>query len=240
MSEEKRDEGDEKDAAVVFTPEQTQEMIRIQNAATVTHNTRMQKIMDAKMEDMSKTFLSTLDQLKETIAGIGEPLDGGDEKKKISDEDAIRAKYEARIAQVEKRADAAESRRAEEEQKAKVAQERQRLNAALSEAGVDKGRVRAAVALLYTEDNRVGRDADNEITFKMQRDGYVDDLTLEDGIGEWLKSDEGKHFAPPMGARGSGAEGGRPGRQAADKPTRQDLENDLMMSILESEGIGAG
>jgi hypothetical protein len=75
--------------------------------------------------------------------------------------------------------------------------------------GADPKRVRAAVALLHTEDQRIGRSSSGEIIFKVRKGSgaaaYEDELPLEDGVKEWLGTDDGKLYVAPKGVRGTGA-----------------------------------
>ena len=102
----------------------------------------------------------------------------------------------------------AETEREAERQTAKREEERAVLASALRKNGVDEARVKAAGALLYLEDKRVVRDADGKIVFKKAlKGGDFEDVSVEDGIADWVKSDDGKVFLPAKGAGGSGGNG---------------------------------
>jgi len=81
-------------------------------------------------------------------------------------------------------------------------EERLALTQALTEVGVRGSK--AALNHLKAE-GRIGRNADGELIFKMPRDGYEEEMSLEEGLTEWLSTDEGKLFAPPRGSEGSNA-----------------------------------
>lgn len=231
--------------AVAFTDDQKAEMVRIQNAAISAHHTRMQKVMDQKLEEVKEQMLGTLNETLEKITKAAGGGNGTSNGKKKSGEasgelDQIRQEYEARIAEIEKRAAKAESDQKTERENAQRTEERSKLTAALQAANVPQGLVRAAAALLYVEDKRIGRDRDGKVVFKAQREGYVEDLDLAAGIEEWLKSAEGKYYAPARDVRGSGAEGGRMSGQASgQKQTLQEKKRELARAILAAErGIG--
>lgn len=234
---------------VVFNEAQKAEMIRMQNAAVSAHHTRMQKAMDAKLEERDAKLEALNGTLTDLVAKLssGNGAGGGNGKGKGGkgggDDDAIttmRAEYEARIAEVEKRADQAERKRQEEHENAQRTEERAKLGGALRAAGINEGLLRSAQALLYSEDKRIGRSKEGAVVFKMQREGYVEDLDLAAGLEEWLKTPEGKHFAPTRDARGSGAESGRAGGAAGanGKKSVQEKKRDLVRAILQAEKSG--
>jgi hypothetical protein len=125
----------------------------------------------------------------------------------------------AELKRLRKRLEASEKereaeRKAREEQAAKLArdEERTKLQDALVSAGVAPKRVRAAIALLHTEDRKVRRNQEGKIIFALDDD---DEADLVSGVKQWLATDEGKDFLPPRGAEGSGE---RPTKQNHNKP----------------------
>jgi hypothetical protein len=90
----------------------------------------------------------------------------------------------------------------------------------LAKAGVDKNRVRGATAVL--RDSMVWEDgADNGKggwVYRVQRDGYHEDLDVAKGVAEWAGTDEGKSYIAPQQGRGGGpnfggaGSGARPGQ----------------------------
>jgi len=225
-----------------FTEEQKQELIRMTNAANSAHHTRMQKVMDQKLSDMQSGITESFSSLlQEQIAKISAPPAGGNHKDEGKDKDKdngtseLEKQYSARMAEMEKKLEKERQARVEEADRARIAKERSELSAALRAAGVPDERLRSAVALLYTEDKRV-EAKDDKVVFKMQRDGYVDELDLEAGLDEWLKSPEGKHYAPARDVRGSGAQGGRGGGSDANQQkTKQEMKRDLVHAVLMAE-----
>lgn len=87
-------------------------------------------------------------------------------------------------------------------------EEKTATQAALTQAGAINQK--QALAVLKAE-GRIKRGDDGELIFVMPRDiageKFDEELPLADGIKEWLSSDEGKIYAPPRGAEGSGATG---------------------------------
>jgi hypothetical protein len=221
----------------VFTEAQKAEMIRIQNAANSAHHTRMQKVIDQKMSEMQASITASF---TEALSAHQSKVSGGNgTSPKPKDETEamaqMRAESEARMAEMEKKFENERKARMDEAHKAQVAEERSKLGAALRSAGVADERLRGAVALLYTEDKRIMRNAEGQVVFKMQRDGYVDELTVDAGIAEWLTTPEGKHFAPARDVHGSGAQGGKSGQQGNQKRTKREMKRDLVKAILTAE-----
>jgi hypothetical protein len=135
----------------------------------------------------------------------GKPAEGAKGDKPQAPADATAAE----LKRLRKRLEASEREReaekkAREEQAAKAArdEERSKLSEALVAAGADAKRVRAAVALLHTEDRKVRRNAEGRIVFLADED---DEQDLPAGVKAWLGTDEGKAFLPTRGAEGSGS-----------------------------------
>lgn len=125
---------------------------------------------------------------------------------------------------------ALEAQRAEaeaEKNKAREQAERSVLTDALRAGGVDENRMRAAVAYLYLDAKRIKRDEDDNIVMTFKRDWGEELVPVEKGISEYLKSDEGKVFLPPVDTSGSGNKGGRPPSAKGAKPTRAELLENL-------------
>ncbi len=222
-----------------FSESQKQEMIRMQNAANSAHHTRNQKVMDQKLaelqENMTASFTEMLSKFKPSDVGgqggggtNGHNGAGGDDDATAK----VRAEYDARMSEMEKKFAAEKTARQEERDRNQRNEERGKLGSALRTAGVEEAKVRGAVALLYTEDQRVGRNKEGGIVFKVQRDGYMDELEMDAGVEEWMKSTEGKHFAPARDVRGSGASGGRAPAGGKGKQTRLEIKHELVRAVL--------
>lgn len=221
----------------VFSDAQKQEMIRLSNAANSAHHSRLQKVVDQKLSEMGTTITAKMEEMITQLKPAGDTGTPGKTEKngKESDEIAtLRAEYEARFAENENQLKAERDARSQEATRNRINTERSKLSTALGLAGVDAGRIRPAVALLHTEDKRVSLSDTGEVVFKIQKDGYTDDLPLDEGIEEWLKSPEGKHFAPSRDVHGSGATGGRAPSRPGEKKTKREMKHDLVRAILQS------
>lgn len=130
----------------------------------------------------------------------------------------------ARQKELEGKLQKQQEEREQERKQRQAAEERGALERTLRGNGIAEKLVPAATALLYDSRRVLGRNDDGQIVFRAQRDGYVDELKLEDGIREWIDSDEGKSFLPATDSSGSGARGGSSPPRQARKPKGDDGE----------------
>jgi hypothetical protein len=82
------------------------------------------------------------------------------------------------------------------------------LTKALTEIGVDKNRLRGALAIhkaTATIDEETGN-----VIFRVRRDGYDEELEPAVALREWADTEEGKSYLAPVGS--SGGAGARPPR----------------------------
>lgn len=148
---------------------------------------------------------------------------------------------------------------AERKQERETARNRERdtlLREQLEAAGVDKNRIRGAVAVL--RDSLKYDDKAGEWTYTAKRDGFEDVIDVSAGVGEWAGTDEGKSYlAPPSngqgqqqrsgsGVRPSGP-GGAPrvqngGRAAVDpKAAKQQAKADAVQNLSKAiDSLGGG
>lgn len=114
------------------------------------------------------------------------------------------------------------------------------LTKLLTDLGVDKNRVRGALAIhkggaVYDEDG-------DKVTFKVKRDGYEEDVDAADHLKAWAGEDEGKSYLAPTGSTGgAGARpprgnGGPQRRPAANTPEAKaeklaSAKNDLLQAV---------
>jgi hypothetical protein len=130
------------------------------------------------------------------------------------------ARFEGRTKELE--GQLAVERKAREEERAARERDRQEsmskeertsLAGVLRAKGLPEPQVRAAVALLAGEDKVLGRAEDGGVIFKLQKGTgaarYIDEVPLEAGVDEWLKTDDGKAFMPARQAQGAGGLGSR-------------------------------
>jgi hypothetical protein len=215
------------------------------NKAISNHLTRFRTAFE---KEQAKTFSALLGEavgpINETLKALAErpeptpPAGGEGEGGK---DDLERKRLEAQIKDLEARAVRAEQEREQERATRAREEERNELSKALGEQGITGARQRAAMALLYTEEQRVVRDDDNAIRFTVPKGGYVDEVPLSDGIAEWLKTEEGKTFLPPRGSHGSGNTGSetrnnRPPRTPAEKKAKAQAELMAAFGVATGEG----
>jgi hypothetical protein len=197
------------------------------NGAVTNHLTRFKKQFT---EEITSTLNSTLSPIGEQLKALAEtqatrqqqaPGKGqpGEIPQEIRDS---MLRYENRIKELEQQNKAEREAREVEKSTRLREEERNKLATVLREKGIPDVQVRAAVALLHTEDKRVARTDDGRVVFK--------------GVDEWLKTDEGKAYMPARQAAGSG---GQPARQGASTPgdKRAQATNDLA-KILLGGGVG--
>lgn len=150
--------------------------------------------------------------LSERLQSLSEQLaafKGGQPKEDAPADDKTSA-LEAKLREMEAKFSEERSAREREVQTRMQQEEKTALSQALNANGVTGAKLRAAMAILYTEDKRISRDEKGEIGFKVPRGSgqntYEEMLPIEAGVVEWLKTDDGKEFAPPRNAHGSGTQ----------------------------------
>lgn len=116
-------------------------------------------------------------------------------------------------------------------------EERSALTNALLKAGVPDTRAAAASALLFFDKKLVRRNDKGDICLAVTKvyggESVEEIMPIESGIGEWVKSAEGKEFLPPADAGGSGNRGGgRPRGTTNEKPTVGDAYSFVARSIM--------
>lgn len=176
---------------------------RVVNAAISAHVTRMKGSLSKDFEGMLKPFADTLAKLQSQQivtpppeAGKGNPDAALDiERQKMAD----------KIRELEDRYKQAEASRESEQKARQRDEERNELAGALRRAGVGDAQIRPAIALLYTEEQRVARLPDtNKVALKVNGKYGEELVPVDEGVLSWLKTDDGKMFLPARGAGGSG------------------------------------
>lgn len=130
----------------------------------------------------------------------------------------------------------------------------QLLREQLEAAGVDKNRIRGAIAVL--RESMKYDDKAGEWVYRIKRDGIDEDLDVETGVSEWAATDEGKSYlAPPQQQQqlrgGSGqrpaGDGGRPRVQNGGRPTQDpkaakaQAKQDAMANLSKAiDSLGGG
>lgn len=92
------------------------------------------------------------------------------------------------------------------------------LREQLEAAGVDKNRMRGAVAIHAA--NMKYDEKTGAWSYKTKRDGFDEDVDVDAGIADWANTDEGKAFlAPPQnGGQPRGGSGHRPAQPGTNAP----------------------
>lgn len=224
------------------------------NGAITNHLSRFKKDMT---ESVTKTLGEALTpigaQLKEVsekLAGSapqggGEAPKGGGKKGEMPPEfseelNKARGQVEELKAQVAKEKAARDEERAQAERAREEGlrrEERDQLGQVLRARGVSEVQARAAVALLHGEEKVVGRSEDGSIVYKVSKGTgaakYVDEIALDKGVEEWLKSEDGKSFLPARQVGGAGGLGARPGSTGdAKKDSKAQAAHDLAKALL--------
>lgn len=217
--------GDGGGAASSLSEDARKEVTELVNSAvTGAVTNHLGRFKKSFTEEITKTLSDTMGPIGEQLKALAErPIQqpapgkggqhqpGGEVPQEIRDS---MLRYENRIKELEQQNKAERDAREVEKTTRLREEERNKLGSVLTERGIPAAQVRAAVALLHTEDKRVARTDDGRIVFKFERGSgqgkYVDELEVDKGVDEWLKSDEGKAYIPARQANGGG---GQPARQ---------------------------
>lgn len=200
------------------------------NRAITARLERERKAFDKKLEDQKAYYEAKLADRSSPageppVAGAAPGTDGDKVMHKALRD--MEARHKAEIAERDAKQKAAEA-------KQQAAEERQAVESVLRDSGVTN--IKGAVAVLKA-DGRVARDADGNLHFVAQREGYTDEVELSKGLKEWLGSDEGKLYMPPTGAQGSGATGTK--RRTGGAAPSKDEQRAQAAADLESWIFGA-
>lgn len=172
-------------------------VLRTVNAAV---SNQLSRKLPAAIQSGVSGAIAPLQEMIEKLSSGG--AGAGDDKQKGGGPDPevakLRQEHEAMKATL-----AAERKKAEDERKASQVQQTQaQLRDLLAKAGVEPLRMKGALAVLG---EGVQRSDDGQLSYRVQRTGYHEDLALQDGIREWLATDEGKSYlAPRADAGGTG------------------------------------
>lgn len=218
-----------------FSDEQLKIIDARNNAAVSNQLSRFRKSFEA---DLDGKLDGKLNPIAESLKAMQESATSRSEVQSEPSEQSLAElqKAQARIDELERKNQEAERRAQETEQKRLASEERNALQKALRDAGVDEARLRGAVALLYGEDKVIARDEDGNIVFKVARTGYVDEVPLDEGVTEWLRSDEGKAHLPARGTAGSGASGSQHQRRRGPT-TKEERVAEARKTLANAFGI---
>ena len=226
--------------ATTLTEEQLTEVDKRIHGAVSSQLTRFRTSFEKDLDGKLNGKLNPISESLKTLTERAEtPPDDDKGKDKGTDDAATKElkKAEARIADLETKNRDAEAHAQSTEKKRLASEEQRALTEALREAGCDDKRLRGAVAVLYAVDERVGRDEEGNIVMKMQRAGYVEDVKLDVGIGEWLATEEGKSYLPARGVGGSGAQGSHAKQRTGKPGTKEQKVADARRLLAGAHGI---
>jgi hypothetical protein len=140
----------------------------------------------------------------------------------------------ARLDDFQRKLEEAEQARKVAEQTAREQRLEGRLRSALAEAGVGTEQQEKALVWLRSRTTKDGKpvlsfNADGNPVWRTDRQGFVDELDVAEGLKGWAATDDGKSFLPPTGAAGTGdSAGGRGGSGRRDpNPRKKDGSLDV-------------
>ena len=201
-----------------------EEVSEIVNKAIGARNKLFEKQISDQLDKSTKDLRESMRTLTESItANAGS--DKGEKKRRgegeAGDDPALRS-LQRQIQELKVENERVAATAAAEKAKGRDNTLRQRLAESLAEYGIkDSPRIKHAIHHLVDGEKRVSYSEDNEdqIVF---RDADGVSLDLATGLKSWAKSEDGKYFLPPTGARGSGdGRGGaapqRNGQQTGDQ-----------------------
>lgn len=198
---------------------------------------RFKGLEDKVQKSFGDSFSAFTEKLRTEIAALVKTPEAKPEGEKKKDGDTPGAEgpelrsLKEQVARLTKLADDARSERDTERTKSRDASLRQTLADALAHAGIEGVRARHAIGLLVDSEKRV-RYADQGDAVVFRRSEH-EEAPLDEGLGEWLKSDDAKLYLPPRHAGGSGDRpGGTPPRTAPAPPTRGDVAEGLRRALL--------
>jgi len=209
--------------------------------------TARNKAYDKRFEEFSATTIKAVEksiaEIYKTLpnanaAGGGEGAggEGGDKGKGKSAGGTQNVMESPEVRAMRRELDELKQKSQEAEAKAKEAEalnKKQQLRAMTSETlakhgGMKADAARRAIALLEA-DGRIKYDDDDQPIF-VGEDG---DIKLEQGIKDWLKTEDGKSFLPPRGTQGSGERpgAGKPNTGNPGQPSRAELGAKLLQAL---------
>lgn len=230
-----------------FSEDQMKALQDMSNATSSSHHTRINKSLEARLGEFESSQGKMLDkkfeELTNTLTGGGGKDAGKDGDKGDGRGDANNpeiAALTARVAAAESKAKAADQLVEQGKKDNLESEKTQKVATALRNSGVPDGLLNGAMAV-FGSSGGVTRDDANKLVVRVERKGptgpYPEDITLEDGVTEWLKTDNGKAYAGPRDVRGSGAQGGQRRLGPDGKPNRaeqvREAKHQLLRGILE-------
>lgn len=225
--------GVEDDKPEYLTAEQAQEMIsKAVNGALSKRN------LEKTVGDIVMASLAKFQEAKEAEATEKQEeqaAKGPDAKGELPP--AYKAHYDRLEAQLKaEREERLKAEKAREDVEKARRRDEERSTAAehLRKHGISDARISGALAVLHTERGAIARSEDaKRIVFK-SKDKYGNDveLALDEGLQQWLKTDEGKEYLPARDARGSGGAGGKANGQSSKDGSMSDGQFGSMVASM--------
>jgi hypothetical protein len=239
----KPDDDDDDDAGD-DTPLTRGEVMKLINGAV---SGQLSRKLPAAIEAGVSPIMAKLDELG---GGKKKPDDSDDDdaeddedqapsKKGKGRADPVVTKMSKQLTNLQQQIKDRDDKLAKEAEARKASKIESELTKALTELGVDKNRIRGALAI-----HKGAASVDDEsgnVLFKVKRDGYDEDLEPGAALKEWAGTEEGKSYLAPTGS--SGGAGARAPRQQgpARKPAPntpeakaekvQNAKNDLLGAV---------
>jgi hypothetical protein len=192
---------------------------------------------DAIKSEFGKLLDEKLSTFRPTEVG-GEGGEGGGKGKGGKGPDPQLVAMQRKLDDMDARERASTERAAKAEQRRRALERNSRLDAALAKGGVSDPFMRE-LAIAHFDRRGVApwssEDEDGEVVWSVE-DGLP--VSLDDGFGKWLKTEEAKRFLPPTGTKGSGS---RPGNgrppEAKKDPTYEDVGN-YVLGLTQGTRLG--
>lgn len=196
---------------------------------------------------LEKTIESTISNVLSKSGGSGD--DGEDEEEEEGEETPGKEKEKAsskgkdkELSPLERRMNklarenkalreqvtASERAREEEKTKGKRAEERDSLRKAFQGAGVIENYIDDLVEARLAQ-GVVGRDEDDKIVWKKGKD---EEVALDKGVAEYLKTDAGKSYLPAKPGRGSGNTAGTKNGAVGGKAKPEEISDSELTAHL--------
>jgi hypothetical protein len=196
---------------------------------------RMKSFEERLEKSFGESFTSFSATLRTELAGLmpkpPEAKSEGGKKPGEKPESPELHALQDEVARLKKESEDVRIQRDVERTKLRDASLRQTLTDALASAGIEGVRARHAVGLLVDAEKRV-RWSEREDAAVFRRSEH-DVVPLDEGLGEWLRSDDAKLYLPPRNAAGSGDRpGGAAPKTPAAAPTRSDVAEGLRRALL--------
>ena len=198
------------------------------NSALASHNKQADKKRAEDRTALEQSFAKLLEDKLPKAPAEPEPTEGGKGGKGKEKDNAELATLRKQMETLAAKSEAAERRAAQLREQSRNTTIRENARKFLEAAGIVGDRFDAAyAALAYNGKIKPSEDIDSDDAFFVDHTG---EMSLEVGLGAWLKTEQAKIYLPPSGARGSGS---RPssGLPAGQKPSQEQIRANLAAAL---------